>query len=234
VFKSLQSRLTLSYVGIILICLILVGLAALVLLRGYQRDLTFRRLEDRGTLASRLASNEIVQRKLTPQELIPRLAREPVRGRDLSMSTYLLDPEGQVVAGSDDLLNGQRFEGLAVGRALPRDWPVRGGRMLASGERIFYVAEPVWRQATDGSRELAYVLLLTAPNRGILAAAADLPRVFERFYQVDKSRARRRSGAGLGLAIAQEIVQAHGGQIAVESMEGLGTRFTVQLPARPK
>jgi signal transduction histidine kinase len=59
----------------------------------------------------------------------------------------------------------------------------------------------------------------------------DLPRVFERFYQVDKSRVRRGSGAGLGLAIAREIIQAHGGRIGVESVEGLGTRFTVELPA---
>jgi signal transduction histidine kinase len=59
----------------------------------------------------------------------------------------------------------------------------------------------------------------------------DLSRVFERFYQVDKSR-KQTGGVGLGLAITQEIVQAHGGSIKAESIRGLGTRFTVILPAR--
>jgi signal transduction histidine kinase len=57
----------------------------------------------------------------------------------------------------------------------------------------------------------------------------DLSRVFERFYQVDKSRVRTGS-VGLGLAISREIIEAHGGSIKAESIVGLGTRFTVLLP----
>lgn len=63
----------------------------------------------------------------------------------------------------------------------------------------------------------------------------DLPRIFDRFYQVDKSRAHGPGrGAGLGLAISREIVQAHGGTLTVESIPGQGSCFSVRLPlARP-
>jgi signal transduction histidine kinase len=60
----------------------------------------------------------------------------------------------------------------------------------------------------------------------------DLPYVFDRFYQADKSRTRKKEGSGLGLAIARQIVDSYQGKIEVESEPGHGTKFIIKLPLK--
>ena len=75
-------------------------------------------------------------------------------------------------------------------------------------------------------------LAVSVADTGEGIAPQHLPHLFERFYRVDSDRARSRGGYGLGLAISQAIVQAHQGEIHVESQPGHGTTFTVILLAR--
>jgi signal transduction histidine kinase len=64
-------------------------------------------------------------------------------------------------------------------------------------------------------------------------AAGDLPRVFEHFFKVDPARERSRSGSGIGLAIVKQLVEAHGGSVAVQSELGQGSVFSFTLPVFP-
>ncbi|MEW5932818.1 MAG: ATP-binding protein [Bacillota bacterium] len=77
----------------------------------------------------------------------------------------------------------------------------------------------------DGER-----LVSVVEDTGTGIPPEDLPRVFERFYRVDKGRSRELGGTGLGLSIAREIVQAHRGDISITSVPGQGTRVTFWLP----
>jgi two-component system phosphate regulon sensor histidine kinase PhoR len=72
-------------------------------------------------------------------------------------------------------------------------------------------------------------IAISVSDHGIGIRRADRDRVFERFYKADRARVRG-GGTGLGLAIARHVVEGHGGRIAVESEEGVGSTFTITLP----
>ncbi len=95
--------------------------------------------------------------------------------------------------------------------------------------RIVLAAKSVVEETGKRGQEPRKGVEITVADTGAGIPPEDLSRIFERFYRGDKSRTKEGRGAGLGLAIAREIIQAHGGQIKAESVVGLGTKFTIML-----
>lgn len=114
-------------------------------------------------------------------------------------------------------------------------------RIVADGDRLAQVFLNLVDNAITHSPEGARVRIHGGVEKGWVSIhvddqgpgipAEDLSRIFERFYQIDKSRSGgSERGAGLGLAISREIVQAHDGRLVAQSEPGKGSRFTVQIP----
>ncbi|MCY9691892.1 two-component system histidine kinase PnpS [Paenibacillus alginolyticus] len=94
------------------------------------------------------------------------------------------------------------------------------------GGKVKVRVEPLDKNA-DGDYER---LRLIVSDTGMGIPKKDLPRIFERFYRVDKARSRSSGGTGLGLSIVKHLVELHKGTIRVDSEVGVGTRFTIELP----
>ncbi|MBZ0315696.1 MAG: sensor histidine kinase, partial [Anaerolineae bacterium] len=81
-----------------------------------------------------------------------------------------------------------------------------------------------------GASSAAGCVKLSVSDDGPGIPPEDVPHLFERFWRAEKSRNRVSGGSGLGLAIVKQLVEAHHGQVQVESHVGRGTRFEVQIP----
>jgi heavy metal sensor kinase len=101
---------------------------------------------------------------------------------------------------------------------------------------LFNVVDNALKYTPEGGRIVVRIApqegsaVVTVSDTGVGIAAEHLPRVFDRFYRVDKARSREQGGTGLGLSISRSIVAAHGGRIDLDSAPGRGTTCTVILP----
>lgn len=95
------------------------------------------------------------------------------------------------------------------------------------GGRVTVTVEPAGEAAEDGEFDRIRIIV---EDTGMGIPKKDLPRIFERFYRVDKARSRSSGGTGLGLSIVKHLVDLHRGTIRVESELGLGSRFIIELP----
>lgn len=124
--------------------------------------------------------------------------------------------------------------------ALNLSLPAQPGWVWGDRDRIEQViinitTNAVRYTAKGGSVEMSAALtdsevLLSVTDTGIGIPKEDIPRIFDRFYRVDKARSRALGGTGLGLSIAFEIVRRHNGRMEIQSEVGQGTTMTVHLP----
>jgi signal transduction histidine kinase len=108
--------------------------------------------------------------------------------------------------------------------------PTRVGQVLRNLLNNAVAHTPAGGTIAVSARAMAQEVVVSVRDNGTGIAPEHLPYVFDRFYRADKSRARQTGGAGLGLAIAKQLVIAHGGSITVESVPGQGSTFTFTLP----
>jgi two-component system phosphate regulon sensor histidine kinase PhoR len=115
---------------------------------------------------------------------------------------------------------------------LPPAWgdDERLGQVLVNLLHNSVKFSPPQTTVTVAPRVAGTLLAVEVRDQGVGIPVAEIDRVFERFYKVDKARQRGMGGTGLGLAIARHIVEGHGGTIAVESEEGHGATFTFTVP----
>jgi two-component system phosphate regulon sensor histidine kinase PhoR len=142
-------------------------------------------------------------------EDVLRIFEQRMKQKDLSVE--LLFPEERLMVRGDPFKLEQVFVNL-IANAIK--YTESGSISVSAG-----------RQSADVVVEVA--------DTGIGIPEEHLPRIFERFYVVDKSRSKRVGGTGLGLSIVKHIVLLHHGTVDVESTPGRGTRFRVTLPQRP-
>ena len=140
-----------------------------------------------------------------------------------------------------NVANAMKLTAEDSGHALAVDTPDDLPKIVGDRERIEQVVVNILSNAVKYTPAGGHIRLsactaprnrvrITVEDDGVGIPAADVPRLFERFYRVDKARSRAAGGTGLGLAIAKEIVEQHEGKIALASEYGKGTTVTITLP----
>lgn len=195
-----------------------------------------------GALEEPVNARRFLEIAHTHAERLSRLVDDLLQLSDIETGKVILKPDALVlrhVAADIVMMFEQRAlqKHLALVNAVPSDL-----RVQADGDRLTQIVvnlvdnavkyTPEGGRVTLGAtRGLSGFVTIWVDDTGIGIPSTDLPRITERFYRVDKARSRELGGTGLGLAIVKHLVQAHGGELWLESELGKGTTVYFSLPA---
>jgi heavy metal sensor kinase len=155
--------------------------------------------------------------------------KEPFRLEKVNLKGFLTDLSASVAKLAVD-------KGLRFGVTTIENLTVKGDAVKLKQLFLNIIENAVRYTPSGGSvcvstADVDGFAVVSVSDTGIGIPAEQLPLIFQRFYRVDKARSRAEGGAGLGLAIAKYIAEAHGGRIEVESQVGKGSVFRVFLPS---
>lgn len=201
-------------------------------------ELTLQAMVDGVCEASpeRLAScEEEVQRLIGMLKNIEKLVEAEDNSRDLNLEMVDVDRLVRSVLGSFDRQAEEKIQTVQFSST--------GLQVLADQEKLRQVLSNLLSNAMKytGNNKSIYIqaykeadrLYVQVEDQGMGIGAEDLPYIFDYFYRAEQSRARETGGSGIGLAIVKAMVEAHGGEISVESTLDSGSRFTFWIPDVP-
>jgi two-component system phosphate regulon sensor histidine kinase PhoR len=183
------------------------------------------------------AGRQFAERIAREAERLDVLARDLLDLSRVERGTLDVEPV-DLVGLAKEVLDG--YEGLATERRVRLRSELQQVSMRGDRAQLGLLLSNLLDNAVrhTPAKGTVCVRLDAAESRAVLQVAdtgegipaSELPRVFERFYRVDKARARQTGGTGLGLAIVRHVAEAHGGTVRVDSELGQGSTFTVALP----
>src|SRR3990167_266899 len=203
-------------------------------IKGYAETLLDGALNDRATLKKFLT---IIDRHANRMTAIidDLLTISMIESHQMQLKLEAVDIKGLINSVLQGFEKNARDKGLKLIFDMRDDLPAVTADRVRLEQVIVNLVDNAIKYTNQGevkisARKEDNAMRIDVEDTGIGIPEKDIPRIFERFYRVDKGRSRELGGTGLGLAIVKHIIQAHKGKIWVESQLGKGTTFRFTLP----
>jgi len=206
-------------------------------IKGYAETLLDGALNDRATLKKFLT---IIDRHANRMTAIidDLLTISMIESHQMQLKLEAVDIKGLINSVLQGFEKNARDKGLKLIFDMRDDLPAVTADRVRLEQVIVNLVDNAIKYTNQGevkisARKEDNAMRIDVEDTGIGIPEKDIPRIFERFYRVDKGRSRELGGTGLGLAIVKHIIQAHKGLIWIKSISGKGTTFSLSLPISP-
>lgn len=206
-------------------------------IKGYAETLLDGAMDDKSTLKKFIT---IIDRHANRMTAIidDLLTISMIESHQMQLKLEAVDIKGLINSVLQGFEKNARDKGLKLILNMRDDLPPVTADRVRLEQVIVNLVDNAIKYTNQGevkiiARKEDNAIRIDVEDTGIGIPEKDIPRIFERFYRVDKGRSRELGGTGLGLAIVKHIIQAHKGLIWIKSISGKGTTFSLSLPLSP-